>query len=119
MRRAVPSGSAHAAVSRRGRSVERLDGAGERLIQDEDCVERGYLLVPIAAQQVHDGQAQAGRATAGQAVAIGEQFGDADLTATARHLQGHALIQQGNVAAGLRRLDDTMLAVVASESRPS
>ena len=91
---------------------------GERLIQDEDCVERGYLLVPIAAQQVHDGLAQAGLATATEAVAIGERFGDADLTATARHLQGHALIQQGDVAAGLRRLDDTMLAVVANELSP-
>jgi DNA-binding CsgD family transcriptional regulator/tetratricopeptide (TPR) repeat protein len=91
---------------------------GERLIQDEDCVERGYLLVPIAAQQVYEGQVQAGHATAGEAVAIGERFGDADLTAAARHLQGHALIQQGDVAAGLRRLDDAMLAVVANELSP-
>jgi DNA-binding CsgD family transcriptional regulator len=91
---------------------------GERLIQDVECVERGYLLLPLAAQQVHEGQAQAGLATANEAVAIGERFGDADLTATARHLQGHALIQQGEVAAGLRRLDDTMLAVVANELSP-
>jgi ATP/maltotriose-dependent transcriptional regulator MalT len=91
---------------------------GERLIQDEEWVERGYLLVPIAALQVHEGHAQAGHATADEAVAIGERFGDADLTAAARHLQGHALIQQGEVAAGLKRLDDTMLAVVANELSP-
>lgn len=91
---------------------------GERLIQDEECVERGYLLVPIAAQQLHEGQAHAGHATASEAVAIGERFGEADLTAAARHLQGHALVQQGDVTAGLRKLDDTMLAVVADELSP-
>jgi ATP/maltotriose-dependent transcriptional regulator MalT len=91
---------------------------GERLIQDEECVERGYLLVPVAAQQVHEGQARAGYATANEAAAIGERFGDPELTATARHLQGHALIQQGDIAAGLRRLDETMLAVVANELSP-
>ncbi len=91
---------------------------GERLIQHDEGVERGYLLVPVAAQQVHEGQAQAGHATASEAVAIGERCGDPDLTAAARHLQGHALIQQGDVAAGLRRLDDTMLAVVANELSP-
>lgn len=91
---------------------------GERLVGDDDCVERGYLLVPVSARQVDEGQAPAGHATASDAVAIGERFGDADLTAAARHLQGHALIQQGEVAAGLRRLDDTMLPVVANELSP-
>ena len=43
---------------------------------------------------------------------------DADLTAAARHLQGRALIDQGDVAAGLKRLDETMLAVVAGELFP-
>ena len=43
------------------------------------------------------------------------RFRDADLTAAARHAQGRALIQQGDVAAGLKRLDETMLAVVAGE----
>ena len=46
------------------------------------------------------------------------RFGDADLTAAARHAQGRALIQQGDVVAGLKRLDETMLAVVAGELFP-
>ena len=91
---------------------------GARLVQDDDCVERGYLVVPVAAQQLHEGQAQAGHATADEAVAIGERFGDADLTAAARHLQGRALIQQGEVLAGLKRLDEAMLPVVAGELSP-
>ena len=44
--------------------------------------------------------------------------GDADLTAAARHAQGRALIEQGDVVAGLKRLDETMLAVVAGELSP-
>jgi DNA-binding CsgD family transcriptional regulator len=91
---------------------------GERLIQDEDCVERGYLMLPLAALQLYEGQVHAGHATANRAVAIGEQFDDADLTAAARHLQGRALIQRGDVLNGLKRLDDTMLAVVAGELSP-
>ena len=91
---------------------------GQRLVEDHDCVERGYLAVAVAEQQLREGQADAAHATAGQAVAIGESFGDADLTAAARHAQGRALIQQGDVVAGLKRLDETMLAVVAGELSP-
>ena len=50
--------------------------------------------------------------------AVGECFDDADLTAAARHAQGRALIDQGDVVAGLKRLDETMLAVVADELSP-
>ena len=102
------------------RSVSRTPGSREaqRLVEDRDCVERGYLLLPVAEQQLRDGQVDAAHATADQAVAIGESFGDADLTAAARHLQGRALIQQGDVLAGLKRLDETMLAVVAGELSP-
>ena len=64
------------------------------------------------------GQADAAYATAGQAVEIGECFRDADLTAAARHLQGRVLIEQGKVVVGLKRLDETMLAVVAGELSP-
>jgi DNA-binding CsgD family transcriptional regulator len=91
---------------------------GQRLVEDHDCVERGYLLVAVAEQQLGKGQAEAAHAAAGQAVTIGESFRDADLTAAGRHAQGRALIQQGDVAAGLRRLDETMLAVVGGELLP-
>ena len=88
---------------------------GQRLVENHDCVERGYLDVAVAEQQLREGQADAAHATAGRALAIGESFGDPDLTAAARHAQGRALIQQGDVVTGLRRLDETMLAVVAGE----
>ena len=91
---------------------------GQRLVEDRDCAERGYVLIAVAEQQLRDGQADAAHATASQAAGVGECFDDADLTAAARHVQGRALIDQGDVVAGLKRLDETMLAVVADELSP-
>lgn len=88
---------------------------GQRLVENRDCVERDYLLLLVAEQQLREGLGDAAYATVSQAVGTGESFGDADLIAAARHLQGRALIQQGHVLAGLKRLDETMLAVVAGE----
>jgi len=91
---------------------------GNRLVQDRDCAERGYLLVAVATQQLHGGHAESAEGTAAKAAAIGERCHDADLTAAARHLQGRAFIRQGQVAPGLRLLDETMLPVVAGELSP-
>jgi DNA-binding CsgD family transcriptional regulator len=91
---------------------------GHRLVQDPDCVERGYLLVAAATQQLHAGHAEPAQEAATEATAIGERCHDADLTAAARHLQGRAFIHQGQVALGLKLLDETMLAVVAGELSP-
>jgi hypothetical protein len=56
--------------------------------------------------------------TAGQAIAIGESFADADLTAAGLHAQGRTLIRQGDVVAGLRCLDEMMLGVVEGGLSP-
>ena len=90
----------------------------ERLVEDTECVERGYLALLIAEQRFREGHIASAHATAGQAVAVGECFGDADLIAAARHVQGRALIEQGDVLTALKRLDETMLAVVAGELSP-
>ena len=97
---------------------ECLDARGQRLVDDHDCAERGYLCFAVAEQQLREGHADAAAATASQAAAIGESFREADLMAAARHVQGRALIDQGDVVAGLKRLDETMLAVVAGELSP-
>jgi DNA-binding CsgD family transcriptional regulator len=91
---------------------------GQRLVDDGHPVEGGYLDLVVATQQLHEGHAQAAETTASRAVGIGQSAGDADLAAAARHLQGRALIQCGDVAAGLKCLDETMLAVVAGELLP-
>jgi DNA-binding CsgD family transcriptional regulator/tetratricopeptide (TPR) repeat protein len=90
----------------------------QRLVETSDCVDQGYVAIAVAEQQLRDGQLDAAQATALDAFAIGESFRDADLMAAARHAQGRALIQQGDVVAGLKCLDETMLAVVAGELGP-
>ena len=90
----------------------------QRLVEGRECVERGYLLLLIATQQLREGLADTAHATAADATAIGERFGDADLIASARHVQGRTRIRQGDVAAGLGLLDETMLAVLAGELSP-
>jgi ATP/maltotriose-dependent transcriptional regulator MalT len=89
-----------------------------RLIEDRDCAEHGYLLLPLCEQQLGAGDAAQAYATAGEAVAAAERFEDRDLLACARHLQGRALIRQARVAAGLALLDEAMVSVVADELSP-
>lgn len=89
-----------------------------RLVESRDCVERGYLLLATFEQRLAEGDNVGARDAAAQAVAIGERFGDADLVACARQLQGKALLLAGRVENGLPLLDEAMLAVTAGELSP-
>ncbi len=89
-----------------------------RLVDGRDCVEHGYLLLPVAEGQLAGGDAEAAEATAAGAVEIAERHGDADLVACARHVQGRARMRQERVPAGLALLDEAMLPVVAGELSP-
>jgi ATP/maltotriose-dependent transcriptional regulator MalT len=91
---------------------------GHRLVEDRDCVERGYLMLSLAELKLRDGMTEAVLAAATTAIAIADGFKDADLGAVARHVHGRLLLMQGQIPAGLRRLDETMLAVVAGELSP-
>jgi DNA-binding CsgD family transcriptional regulator len=95
-------------------------GRAQRLVEREqrDCVEQGYLLVPLMMQQEDAGDYEAAYATAVQAAGIGERFGDPDLLALALHEQGRALTKLGRVEAGLGLLDEAMVAVTAGELSP-
>ncbi|MCT7374165.1 LuxR family transcriptional regulator [Chelativorans salis] len=95
-------------------------GRAQRLLkhQKSACVEEGYLLLPLVEQHLHAGDAEKALATAAHAVEIGERFGDADLGACARHLQGKALIRQQRIEEGLALLDEAMAAVTTGELSP-
>jgi ATP/maltotriose-dependent transcriptional regulator MalT len=92
----------------------------ERVLEREptDCVERGYLLIPVMLRHVAYGETGAAYDTAAAAAEVGERFGDTDLVALVVQEQGHALIRQGKVEEGLRLLDETMVAVTADELSP-
>ena len=92
----------------------------QRLVERErrDCVERGYLLMPVAFQRQAAGDYDAAYAAAAEGAEIGDRFADAGLTAAAVHLQGQIRIKQGRVEEGLGLLDEAMVAVTAGEVPP-
>jgi ATP/maltotriose-dependent transcriptional regulator MalT len=95
-----------------GRAQRMLDRVGS------ESVERGYLLLPVVFEQEASGDLEAAAATAGEAAAIGERFGDSDLFALAAHEHGHILIRSGQIKEGVGLLDEAMVAVTAGELSP-
>jgi DNA-binding CsgD family transcriptional regulator len=86
--------------------------------QERDCVERGYLLIPVLLRELGAGDWEAASTTAAEATEIAVRFGDSDLFAMAGHEQGHALIRQGRLEEGLRLIDEAMVAATAGELSP-
>jgi DNA-binding CsgD family transcriptional regulator len=87
-------------------------GRAHRLLEGEgDCVEQGYLLMPVAFQHEAEGDFEGAAATAAAAAEIGRRFGDRDLFALAVHAQGDILVRSGHVREGLGLLDEAMVAV--------
>jgi len=86
--------------------------------EPEDCAEQGYLLLPLAEQQIASGDSAAAYAAAERAARLGERCGDADLSACALHLQGRILLEQEQVERGLALLDEAMLAVTSGGLSP-
>ena len=95
-------------------------GRAQRLLEREEgeCVEQGYMLLPVAFQHEAAGDYEGAAATAGAAAEIGERFGDTDLFALAVHAQGEILLRDGHVREGLGLLDEAMVAVTAREVSP-
>ena len=88
------------------------------LAGDQDCVEWGYLLLPVTLQSLAEGDPAAAYETSSQTAKIGERFGDADLMTFGRLNQGKALIEQGETAEGVALLDEAMVAVTTGEVSP-
>lgn len=83
-----------------------------------DCVERGYLLIPVGIRALQEGRAADGRRVFDQAAAIAERFGDTQLSNMARHGRGRSLLKLGDLDGGMALLDEGMLAVTAGEVSP-
>ena len=95
-------------------------GRAQRLLEREEgeCVEQGYMLLPVSFQHEMSGDFDGAAETAAAAAEIGERFGDSDLFALAVHVQGAVLAKGGRVAEGLSLLDEAMVAVTAGEVAP-
>lgn len=95
-------------------------GRAQRLLERDgrDCVERGYMLLPLVFRHESTGDFDAAAAVAAAAVDVGERFGDADLLALAVLRQGRILVIQGRVKQGLGLLDEAMVAVTSGEVSP-
>jgi DNA-binding CsgD family transcriptional regulator/tetratricopeptide (TPR) repeat protein len=94
-------------------------GRAQRLLEHEgDCVERGYLLMPVVFQHEAEGDYDGAAATAAAAAEVGERFGDADLFALAMHTQGDILVRHGRAREGVVLLDEAMVAATTGELSP-
>jgi DNA-binding NarL/FixJ family response regulator len=93
-------------------------GRAQRLIENVDCVEQGYLLLPKAYRLSGTGDHDGARAAAAEAAAIGDRFRDTDLSAYARCMEGRVLLLQGQVERGLALLDEAMVSVTTGGVGP-
>jgi DNA-binding CsgD family transcriptional regulator len=95
-------------------------GRSQRLVESagRDCVEQGYLLLPAAQRLLNAGELDRAHDVAGRAAMLGERFGDVDLVAFARNLQGRALLPQGEINRGLDLMDESMVAATSGELSP-
>ncbi len=93
---------------------------GRRLLEEtqEDCVEQGYVLFPVALQSLMQGDAAAAYPIFKQAAAIADRFVDPDLMTLCRLGRGQALIMLGETVEGVAWLDEAMVAVTAGEVSP-
>jgi DNA-binding NarL/FixJ family response regulator len=92
----------------------------QRLLDEgqHDCVEQGYLLLPLALRCVFGGDPARGYALFCQAAEIAEHFADPDLTALTLHSRGRVLLRMGELDEGVILLDEAMVAVETGEVSP-
>ncbi len=85
----------------------------------QSCLESGYMELPRIREHYYAGRYAESLELATRAAELGSSLGDHNLGAFARNLQGRTLLRQGARAAGLKLLDEAMLAVTAGELAPN
>lgn len=85
----------------------------------QPCVESGYIELPRVREHFLAGRYAEALELATRAAELGNRLGDHDLGSFARNLQGRVLLRQGARDAGLKLLDEAMLAVTAGELAPN
>ena len=102
--------------SRGGGWLARASGA----IEDAEfpCAARGLLLVPAFIETFERGDLEAAASLADEMTEISRACSDADLTAFAALCRGEAAIAGGDISAGLKALDEIMLAAISRQLSP-
>lgn len=95
-----------------------LGRAQSLLVDDRECVERGYLLVPAGLGSLARGDEAAALDRFERATAAGDRFDDANLSTLGRLGRGQALIRMGEIEEGVALLDEAMAAVEAGVLSP-
>lgn len=92
----------------------------ERLLESETvtCAERGYLLLPAVEHAIRGGELDRAASIATAIVEIAERHLDVELLTCSQLDEGRIFILHGDVARGLARLDEVMLAVAAQTLSP-
>jgi DNA-binding CsgD family transcriptional regulator/tetratricopeptide (TPR) repeat protein len=88
------------------------------LVGDQDLPERGLLLLRDGLVQLAVAKAERALEIFGELVGVGDRFQNADLLAFGRLGEGQALVELGQTAAGVRRLDAAMVGITADEVSP-
>jgi LuxR family maltose regulon positive regulatory protein len=96
-----------------------LTERARRLLEGvESCPEHGLLAVRDAFfALLLGGDTVAARARAADAIEVARRFDDVDLEMLARSVEGAALVAAGEVAEGMRRLDEATAAATGGEMR--
>jgi len=82
---------------------------------EHDCVEQGYLLVPVALQGLFQGDGAGAYASFDQVGKVGARFGDRDLITLSQLGRGQALTMLGKPGEAMALFDEAMVAVTAGE----
>jgi DNA-binding CsgD family transcriptional regulator len=91
-----------------------------RIIENsvEDCAENGLLLIPMALQHMHSGQAEKAYNLFDKAVQMGIRFSNPDLTTLGQLGCGQVLIFSKKIDRGTKLFDEAMVAVISDETSP-
>ncbi len=103
------------AIGGRDRVRRRLvrSRAADRRGEGGDCVERGYLLLPLMFRHEAAGEYERRLRGAMESVSIAERFHDADLLAMTLHVAGWRASSRAGSRTDSRLLDEAMVSVAA------
>lgn len=94
--------------------------ASSLLADGDEGVEHGYLLIPVAYEQIAiTGDLDTAAADSARAVETARKFGDRDLLVLGLTIQGRAMVRSGSIENGVVHLDEAVMVVEAGEASPS